>query len=93
MSPLFHKLIIEQKFKGHTLMVGKSEINALFAYSTHGMGFIHSSVGIGPEMYYNYVLNDQIEVQLDSQYIVNPGVDPAVKNALVGILRLKYKIL
>ena len=45
------------------------------------------------EAYYNYVLNDQIEVQLDSQYIVNPGVDPAVKNALVGILRLKYKIL
>ena len=45
------------------------------------------------EAYYNYVLSDQIEVQLDSQYIVNPGVDPQVKNALVGILRLKYKIL
>jgi porin len=44
------------------------------------------------EAYYNYVLSDQIEVQLDSQYIVNPGVDPLVKNALVGILRLKYNL-
>lgn len=44
------------------------------------------------EAYYNYVLSDQIEVQLDSQYVVNPGVDPQLKNALVGILRLKYKI-
>ena len=268
-----YELIIEQKFKGHTLIIGKSEINALFSYSTHGLGFVHSSFGIGPEMsvnvplatfpyaamgiytniqlqknfhlsaavydgrpnteigylksydfslnskrglfwigeidyqitkdktqlstykmgvwslqghrqresgfyaimdqtlltekedptqglhafaqygripnnasvfsnykglgmvyygafkkraqdqlglawgqgnlsdtyrnnlsrssdrsetvieaYYNYVISDQIEVQLDSQYILNPGVDPAVKNALVGILRLKYKL-
>ncbi len=45
------------------------------------------------EAYYNYVISDQLEVQLDSQYIINPGVDPLVKNALIGILRLKYKIL
>lgn len=44
------------------------------------------------EAYYNYVISDQLEVQLDSQYIVNPGVDPLVKNALVGILRLKYNL-
>jgi porin len=46
----------EQRFKGHKLIVGKSEINALFAYSTHGMGFIHSSFGIGPEMSVNVPL-------------------------------------
>jgi carbohydrate-selective porin OprB len=45
------------------------------------------------EAYYNYVISDQLEVQLDSQYIVNPGVDPQISNALIGILRLKYKIL
>ncbi len=47
---------LEQRFKGHTLIVGKSEINALFAYSTHGLGFVHSSFGIGPEMSVNVPL-------------------------------------
>ena len=44
------------------------------------------------EAYYNYALSDQIEVQLDSQYIINPGVNPGVKNALIGIIRLKYHL-
>jgi porin len=44
------------------------------------------------ETYYNYVLSDQIEIQLDSQYIVNPGVDEGIKNAWVGIVRVKYHL-
>lgn len=51
-----YEFILEQKFKGHKLIVGKSEINALFAFSTHGLGFIHSSFGIGPEMSVNVPL-------------------------------------
>lgn len=44
------------------------------------------------ETYYNYVLSDQIEIQLDAQYIVNPGVDEGIKNAWVGIVRVKYRL-
>ncbi len=41
------------------------------------------------ELYYKYQLNDNIALQPDVQYIINPsGTDAKVNNALVGILRI-----
>jgi len=41
------------------------------------------------ELYYKYQINDNIAIQPDVQYIINPsGSDEKLSNALVGILRL-----
>ncbi len=41
------------------------------------------------ELYYKYTLNDNIAIQPDIQYIINPsGTDVRMSNALVGILRM-----
>ncbi len=45
------------------------------------------------ELYYKYQYNDNITLQPDIQYIINPSdSDTKLNNALVGMLRLKIKV-
>ena len=70
-----------------------SEIGLAFTESHNGDKYIQA-VGSadraesGVELYYRDVIYPGISVQPDLQYIVNPGTDPAVKNATVVGMRV-----
>ena len=90
-----YEFILEQKFKGHTLIIGKSEINALFAYSTHGLGFVHSSFGIGPEMSVNVPLATfpyaamgiYTNIQLQKNFHLSAAVYDGRPNTEIGYIK------
>lgn len=69
---------------------GQGEISDIYKKN---LTFSSDSFEAVIETYYNFVLNNQLEIQLDTQYIMNPGVNKNINNALIGFLRIKYSLI
>lgn len=44
------------------------------------------------ELTYAHVINDRLTIQPDVQYVINPGFDPELRNALVAGVRLQVRL-
>ena len=42
------------------------------------------------EMTYSFAINDNVSIQPDLQYVINPGFDPALENSLIVGLRATW---
>ena len=64
-----------------------------WAHASEHAGTTTDASEIALELTYRWQINDWLSLQPDIQYIINPGLDPGLENALVAGLRFEVQLL